>query len=176
MKQFQYSPTRMCSFISNRSFASFASFASFTSSVLLIALTAAVMLFTGINCSLPTPPLGKKNQEKREPIEQPTEGLRKQIERATKGGIAAYCSNDNMCQQDLHCESRIPKGYCTKSCLRSTECPPKSACVRIRFSNGTTFLRCLQTCQKTEDCRPAFYCYHPPKAWKQICLPQASKP
>lgn len=92
------------------------------------------------------------------------------------GGVGGTCDSDDSCQSALGCETRIPGGYCTKGCTSSTQCPGKSACVRIKFNDGTAFLRCLRTCFTTDDCRDGFYCYHPPGAWKLICLPDEAKP
>jgi hypothetical protein len=34
----------------------------------------------------------------------------------------------------------------------------------------------LQTCRQDSDCREQFTCYHPPGAWKLICLPTLPAP
>lgn len=92
------------------------------------------------------------------------------------GSVGSLCDDGHPCQQGLTCETRIPLGYCTRSCLSSVQCPGGSACVRIKFREGPQYYRCLRTCYTNDDCRSQFTCYHPPGAWKLICLPEVSKP
>jgi len=88
-----------------------------------------------------------------------------------KQTVGRTCEVNTQCQAPQYCETRIPGGYCTKPCQKSVDCPAQSACARIAFATGESFLRCALTCQDNKDCRSGFFCYHPAKAWKQICIP-----
>ena len=89
----------------------------------------------------------------------------------TNYNVGHTCNDTKQCNTGLYCELNIEKGYCTKNCQRSTDCPKQSVCARITLNEKQHFLRCIKTCQTNNDCRPAFICYHPSKAWQQICIP-----
>ncbi|HAA57199.1 MAG TPA: hypothetical protein DCE42_20705 [Myxococcales bacterium] len=92
-------------------------------------------------------------------------------ERTHISSVGQSCTQQS-CPSPLTCEMQVPTGYCTKPCTQSSDCPAKSTCAKIRFKNGLEFVRCVATCVYPTDCREGFYCYHPPKAWKQICMPK----
>lgn len=85
--------------------------------------------------------------------------------------VGHRCKAKSDCPDNLGCETLIPDGYCTKECKRSADCPGDSLCVRITFSNGQKFLRCVHTCRSADDCRDQFVCYRPPNSRSQLCLP-----
>lgn len=143
-------------------------------------LKTSTLLFLGvtsyIGCFSPGPSLHESNSEKQRYLDGNKHESTQPSEKNITPFVGALCTSNAQCGSELECEKRIPKGYCTRTCLRSTDCPADSVCVRIRFKEGSQFLRCLRTCKTQADCRPSFHCYHPPKAWKLICLPQLSSP
>lgn len=122
------------------------------------------LLFNGFHCS--------QSQITQSDAEEQSENKWLQDTKTERGMIGSKCKTNQQCKQNLFCEQRIPEGYCTNICKKSTECPIRSACVKITASDGQSFDRCVKTCKTDKDCRPKFHCYHPQQAWKQICLPK----
>ncbi|TNE44684.1 MAG: hypothetical protein EP343_28910 [Deltaproteobacteria bacterium] len=130
--------------------------------LLLVAPGVSLGWSTGCSPSVSIPESGENEADASTPPEQ----------RNTSSRFVGHtCQTENDCPSGLGCETLIPDGYCTRECTRSADCPGSSLCVRITFSNGQKFLRCVHTCRTAEDCRTNFVCYHPPKSLSQLCLP-----
>lgn len=69
----------------------------------------------------------------------------------TDGTVGSSCGT---CAAGLSCFTALPSGYCTKSCVDSSECGENARCSALT----TGEMLCLRTCTKDNQCRVAYSC------------------
>lgn len=66
--------------------------------------------------------------------------------------VGGACTATEGCDEELTCNTSVPGGYCTTSCVTSgstDECPDESVCDAIS-GNAIT---CVKICKSSADCR-----------------------
>ena len=70
--------------------------------------------------------------------------------------VGGTCAATDDCGDGLTCNTAVPGGYCTRSCLmtgETSECPQGSVCDTVE---GT--ITCIQICDTSADCREGLDC------------------
>jgi hypothetical protein len=70
------------------------------------------------------------------------------------GDVGAACSENSDCQGGLYCETDLPAGYCTLSCVGGAACPAGSRCFCLgNDPDNCAYEICLKDCAGPAECR-----------------------